>query len=123
MDATKEGAPVIAIAGDVETSLIDTGALEELNPYKFFDAAALYIGRIVHPRQARAVISTAILTAMIEKGSTVISMPGDVASSDAPSGAYEVTAPVTPVLRPADDDVEKLAGMIQEAKTVAILGG
>jgi pyruvate dehydrogenase (quinone) len=123
MDATKEGAPVIAIAGDVETSLIDTGALEELNPYKFFDAAALYIGRIVHPRQARAVISTAILTAMIEKGSTVISLPGDVAASDAPSDAYEVTAPVRPVLRPADDDVEKLAGMIQDAKTVAIFGG
>jgi pyruvate dehydrogenase (quinone) len=123
MDATKEGAPVIAIAGDVETSLIDTGALEELNPYKFFDAAALYIGRIVHPRQARAVISTAILTAMIEKGSTVISLPGDVAASEAPSGAYEVMAPVAPVLRPANDDVEKLAGMIQNAKTVAIFGG
>ena len=40
MDARKEGASVIAIAGDVESKLIDTAALEELNPYKFFDAAA-----------------------------------------------------------------------------------
>ena len=41
MDARKEGASVIAIAGDVETKLggIDTAALEELNPYKFFDSA------------------------------------------------------------------------------------
>ena len=54
MDARKEGAPVIAIAGDVETHLIDTSALEELNPYKFFDAAALYIGRLVNPEQAPA---------------------------------------------------------------------
>jgi pyruvate dehydrogenase (quinone) len=44
MDARKAGASVIAIAGDVETKLIDTAALEELNPYEFFDAAALYIG-------------------------------------------------------------------------------
>ena len=44
MDARKEGAPVIAIAGDVETALIDTSALEELNPYKFFEAASLYTG-------------------------------------------------------------------------------
>jgi pyruvate dehydrogenase (quinone) len=123
MDATKEGAPVIAIAGDVERSLIDTSALEELNPYKFFDSSSLYVGRIVDPRQARAVISTAILTAMVEKGSTVISLPGDVAASDAPDGLYEVSIPVTPVLRPADEDVEKLAGMIQSAKTVAIFGG
>src|SRR5580692_3724492 len=41
MDARKEGASIIAIAGDVESKLIDTAALEELNPYKFFDAAAL----------------------------------------------------------------------------------
>ena len=33
MDARKEGAPVIAIAGDVETSIMDTNAFEELNPY------------------------------------------------------------------------------------------
>src|SRR5271154_6194249 len=49
MDARKEGAAVIAIAGDVETSLMDTAAIEELNPYKFFEAAALYIGRLINP--------------------------------------------------------------------------
>src|SRR6202167_5137534 len=106
IDATREGAPVIAIAGDVERSLIDTQALEELNPYKFFDTACLYVGRVVDPQQARAVINTAILTAVIEKGSTVLSLPGDVAASDAPSGAYEVSIPATPVTRPADADLE-----------------
>src|SRR6202161_720308 len=57
MDARKEGAPIIAIAGDVETRLMDTSALEELNPYKFFDAAALYIGRLVDPEQVRPVVT------------------------------------------------------------------
>ena len=90
MDARKEGAPVIAIAGDVETSLIDTAALEELNPYKFFDAAALYIGRLVNPEQARAVINTAITTAIGDRGPTVISLPGDVAASEAPDGMHIV---------------------------------
>jgi len=123
MDARKEGAPIIAIAGDVETSLIDTCALEELNPYKFFDAACLYVGRVVNPMQARAVINTAILTAMIHRGPTAISMPGDIAASDAPYHAHGVSMPVTPVLQPADADVEKLAGMIKDAKTVAIFGG
>jgi pyruvate dehydrogenase (quinone) len=124
IDATREGAPVIAIAGDVERSLIDTCALEELNPYKFFDTACLYVGRIVDPQQARPVINQAILTAVIEKGSTVISLPGDVASADAPGGAFEVPTPCcTPVLRPADWDIDRLVGMIQDAKTVAIFGG
>jgi thiamine pyrophosphate-dependent acetolactate synthase large subunit-like protein len=78
MDARKEGAAVIAIAGDVETSVIDTSALEELNPYKFFEAASLYTARVVHPEQARSVFHSAILTAILEKGPTVIALPGDV---------------------------------------------
>jgi pyruvate dehydrogenase (quinone) len=123
MDARKEGAAVIAIAGDVETSLIDTAALEELNPYKFFDAAALYVGRLVNPEGARAVINTAITTAIGDRGPTVISLPGDVAASEAPEGMQAVAIPAKPVLRPNDAELEKLARLINDAKTVAIFGG
>lgn len=123
MDARKEGASVIAIAGDVESKLIDTAALEELNPYKFFDTAALYIGRVVNPEQARAVFNTAITTAVIDRGPTVISLPGDVAASEAPDGMHTVAIPAKAVFRPAEADLEKLARLINDAKTVAIFGG
>lgn len=123
MDARKEHAPVIAIAGDVETKIIDTDAFEELNPYKLFSAAALYIGRIVNPEQSRAVIETAILTSVIDKGPTVISLPGDVASSEAPSDMRPISIPVSPVIQPADADLQKLAFMIEQADRVAIFGG
>ena len=66
LDARKERAPIIAIAGDVESSLIDSSALEELNPYTFFSTAALYIGRLVSPGQLRSVVSTAITTAVAD---------------------------------------------------------
>jgi pyruvate dehydrogenase (quinone) len=123
MDARKEGAPIIAIAGDVETSLIDTSTIEELNPYKFFEAASLYTGRLVNPKQARAIINTAILTAVLEKGPTVISIPGDVASADAADDSPEITIPDRPTLCPSDADLNQLAKMIDDAKTVAIFGG
>jgi pyruvate dehydrogenase (quinone) len=124
MDARKEGAAIIAIAGDVETRLMDTAALEELNPYKFFDTACLYVGRVVNPEQTRAVFTTAIMTAIVDKGPTVISMPGDIASANAPDDAsHEVTIPAPPVFRPADADIDKLAALIEAAKKVAIFGG
>src|SRR3984885_1547424 len=123
MDARKEGAAVIAIAGDVETSIIDTSALEELNPYQFFEAASLYTGRIVNPAQTRPVIQTAILTAVLEKGPTVISLPGDVASADAVEHSVEISIPASPVLRPSDADLSRLVKMIDDAETVAIFGG
>ncbi|MGA7626769.1 MAG: thiamine pyrophosphate-dependent enzyme [Candidatus Acidiferrales bacterium] len=123
MDARKEGAPVIAIAGDVESSIIDTSTIEELNPYKFFDAAALYIARLVNPGQTRAVITTAILTAVLEKGPTVLSIPGDVASATVPDQSAEFNIAAPPVLRPSHTDLDRLVRMIDEAKTVAIFGG
>jgi len=123
MDARKEGASIIAIAGDVETSVIDTAALEELNPYKFFDTASLYTGRVVNPEQARPIFNTAILTAILEKGPTVISLPGDVASADAPKSSTEIKIPAAPLLRPSDPDLQQLVQMIDAAKTVAIFGG
>ncbi len=124
MDARKEGAAIIAIAGDVETKLIDTAALEELNPYKFFDTACLYVGRVVNPEQVRAVFTTAIMTAVVDKGPTLISMPGDIAAAKVPEhSAHAFTAAPLPVMRPADPDLERLAEMIEGANKVAIFGG
>jgi pyruvate dehydrogenase (quinone) len=123
MDARKEGAPIIAIAGDIESRLMDTSTIEELNPYKFFDTASLYTARLVHPEQTRAVINTAIQTAVSKKGPTVISIPGDVAAAEAAEQSTEVTIPGPPFLRPSDSDLNKLVQMIDEAETVAIFGG
>jgi len=123
MDARKEGAPVIAIAGDVETGIMDTSALEELNPYKFFDTASLYTARVVNPEQARAVFNTAIRTALLEKGPTVLSIAGNVASAEATTRATEITIPASPLVRPSDADLHRLVTMIDAAKTVAIFGG
>ena len=123
IDARKERAPVIAIAGDVESSLLDTEALEELNPYKFFDTAALYIGRLVNPAQLRPLVSTAITTAVAERGPVVISVPGDVAVADAPSGSLRVPLPATTIGPASDRDIAAMAVLINQADTVAIFGG
>jgi len=123
MDARKEGVPIIAIAGDVETSLMDTSSLEELNPYKFFDVASLYTGRLVNPEQVRPIVNTAILTALVDRGPTVISLPGDIAAAAAPADSYEMARPAPTLYRPSDADLDTLAGMINKAGSVAIFGG
>ena len=123
LDARKERAPVIAIAGDVESSLLDSGALEELNPYTFFGTAALYIGRLVNPEQLRFMVSTAITTAVAERGPVVISVPGDVAVADAPSISLRVPLPATTTAAASAADLAAMAGLINQAETVAIFGG
>jgi len=123
LDARKEGAPVIAIAGDVETSVLDSDTLEELNPYVFFAAAALYTGRLVNPGQLRAVVTSAITAAVAGRGPVVISLPGDVAAAEAPAGSLAVALPATVPGAARASDLAAMAALINEAQTVAIFGG
>jgi pyruvate dehydrogenase (quinone) len=123
LDARKEGAAVIAIAGDVETSIMDTDALEEMNPYAFFSVASLYTGRLVDPKQLRPVVTSAITTALVEQGPTVISLPGDVAAAKAPDVSAHIYMPNTAAGPAPDEDIAKLAELINSAKTVTIFGG
>ncbi len=78
---------------------------------------------MVNPEQVRPLVTTALLTAVIDRGPTVISMPADVASADASVHSYEFTIPAAPLFRPSDADLDKLTEMIDAAKTVAIFGG
>jgi pyruvate dehydrogenase (quinone) len=123
IDAKKEGAPVIAIAGDVETSIIDTDALEELNPYTFFASAALYIGRIVNPKQVHNVVGTAITTAIAERGPTVIAVPVDVARAEAPHREHLVPIPATTIGAASAADLTAIAAMVNEGSNTTIFGG
>src|ERR1700683_5174067 len=123
LDARKERVPVIAVAGDVDSSLLDADALEELNPYTFFATAALYIGRLVNPGQLRSLVSTAITTAVAERGPVVISLPGDVAVADAPSVSLRVPLPATTIGAASAADLAAMADLINQAETVAIFGG
>ena len=123
IDAKKERAPMIVIAGDVETSIIDTEAVEELNPYHFFQTASLYTGRIVDRRQVRAVVQTALRTALAEGGPTVISIPGNIAIEPGPDVVDPVVRAADPLVRPVDEDLHRLASMIDAADRITIFGG
>ena len=122
LDASRERVPVIAIAGDTESKLIDSGMIEEVSPYDLFATASLYTGRILNPKQARAVVQTAIRTALVERGPTVISIPGDVAAKRFDDDIQQVTFR-RPLLRPVDADLSELAEMINGAANVTIFGG
>ena len=123
LDASRERVPVIAIAGDSASAVIDSGTVEEISPYDLFRTASLYTGRVLNPAQARTVVQTAIRTAVIERGPTVVSIPGDIAAREFGDGPTEIVTHRAPVLRPADGDLRELAAMIDAADKVTIFGG
>ena len=123
LDARKEGVPIIVLAGDTESGVLDTETVEELNPYQFFASAALYVGRLVNPLQLRSVVTTAVTTAITRGGPAVLAIPGDVAADDAPAGRFELRLPRRVRASATPEDLHAIAAMINDARTVAIFGG
>ncbi len=77
----------------------------------------------MNPGQVHSVVGSAITTAIAERGPTVISIPGDVASADAPPGARYVPRPAATLGSASAADLEAIAALVNEATTVAIFGG
>ena len=123
LDARKEGAPIITIAGDVESAVMDSDMVEELNPYPFFSTASLYTGRLINPAQTRTIVGSAITTAVSQRGPTVIGIPGDVAAAPLPDGSLSVPLPATRVGAASEEDLAAMAELINGATSVAIFGG
>ena len=64
------------------------------------------------------------MTAVVDKGPTLISLPGDIAASKVSDhSAHAFKAAALPVMRPADSDLDQLAEMIESANKVSIFGG
>jgi pyruvate dehydrogenase (quinone) len=123
IDARRERVPLIVLAGDTESSLIDSQTIEENNPYQFFQSTAVYIGRLVNPHQLRTVVTSALTTAVSVGGPSVISIPGDVAVADAPAGDFVVRLPRASHSAASAEDLGAVADVINHADTVAIFGG
>jgi pyruvate dehydrogenase (quinone) len=61
IDARRERVPLIVLAGDTDSSLLDSQTIEENNPYQFFQSSAVYIAHLVNPRQPVITIKLAVL--------------------------------------------------------------
>ncbi len=124
IDAKHENAKIFVIGGDVHTELMDTRSMQEVNPYELFQSAAYFVGRIVNPKQARAVITEALNVCATESGPTVITLPADVAGAESPrekEPAYSLIP--APDQVPGVESVHRVAELINDAKRVMIFGG
>jgi pyruvate dehydrogenase (quinone) len=123
IDARREGVPIIVLAGDTESSLLDSQTVEENNPYQFFQSTAVYVGRLVNPRQLRTVVTSALMTAVSVGGPSVIAIPGDVAAAHAPDDDFVLRLPRASRPAASAEDLAAIADVINQADTVAIFGG
>src|SRR3978361_2263988 len=111
-DAHRSGAPVLALASQIQSEEIGTGFFQETHPERTFQDCSYWCEQI-GPGQTPHALRLAIQTAVGRRGVSVVVLPGDLAAEESggptvPSAIVEAPSPV----RPAADQVQALADAI-----------
>jgi pyruvate dehydrogenase (quinone) len=132
-DAKLDHAPVLAITGMQETSVLGTGYQQEVRTDRLFADLADYNLVVDNPAQLPGVVDIAIRTALARRGVAHLTFPNDVQVADANADPYQHVAPARPPatapvwLPPPGQarmaDLEAAARVLNDGEKVAILAG
>jgi pyruvate dehydrogenase (quinone) len=123
-DAHRSRVPVLAIAAQIPSRESGSGYFQETHPENLFRECSHYCELVSQPEQMPRVLEIAIQTAVSRRGVSVVVLPGDIALKPATASRPRLTFPVPqPIVRPSDDEIEKLARLLNDARNITILGG
>jgi pyruvate dehydrogenase (quinone) len=132
-DAALDHAPVLAITGMQETSVLGTGYQQEVDLTKLYADVAVYNQMVVNPQQVPALVDLAIRHAYARRGVAHLCVPNDIQVAAADADPYQHVAPANPPhtapvylsapVRPRDDDLDHAAAVLNAAGRTAILAG
>jgi pyruvate dehydrogenase (quinone) len=123
-EAYRSRVPVLAIAAHIPSREIGSGYFQETHPEQLFRECSHYCEMVSHPEQMPRILEIAVQTAVSRRGVSVLVLPGDIALQQAALSQPRLTfPPPTPSVRPSDDELDRLAEMLNGARQITILGG
>lgn len=123
-EASRDHAPVLAISGDMPRKMHGTDYIQTTEPDLLFRDAALYTETIASAAQAPAVIHQAIAAAYAGRGVAHLTVPQDVFETKADGGVFSLaTLRPRPQIVPSAQEIDAIAGRIDEAGSVVIMCG
>jgi pyruvate dehydrogenase (quinone) len=132
-DAKLDHAPVLAITGMQETSVLGTGYQQEVHLEHLFADVAEYNQMVTNPAQLPTLVDIAIRTAYTRRGVAHLTVPNDIQVADAGDNPWPTVAPATsphtaatylvPAVRPGDRDLATAAETLNNGGRIAILAG
>ncbi|HBC81266.1 MAG TPA: ubiquinone-dependent pyruvate dehydrogenase, partial [Escherichia sp.] len=123
-DCHRNHVPVVAIAAHIPSSEIGSGYFQETHPQELFRECSHYCELVSSPEQIPQVLAIAMRKAILNRGVSVIVLPGDVALKPAPESAssHWYSAP-QPVVTPAETELHKLAQLLRYSSNIALMCG
>jgi len=123
-DAKMDGAPVLAITGQVATEHIGSNYHQEIDLYTLFKDATVFNEVVISPGQMPRIATHACQAALARRGPAHLSLPLDVADATVDAGADD--HPVFPSrarMTPCAGELDAAADLLNAAKRVVILAG
>ena len=123
-DCHRNQVPVLAIAAHIPSSEIGSGYFQETHPQELFRECSHYCELVSNPEQLPQVLGIAMRKAILNRGVSVVVLPGDVALQAAPEGATaNWYPPQQPVIQPPVGEMAKLAEALNQAKNITLMCG
>ncbi|MEA5367843.1 thiamine pyrophosphate-requiring protein [Amycolatopsis sp., V23-08] len=130
-DAKLDRRPVVALVGQVVTTALGSGYLQEVDLHTLFkDVCGQYLQTAFAPEQVPMLLDNAMRTAIETRTPTCVILPHDVQRAEAPDETPHAhgIVPSSPVLgrprvRPGEDAVRRAADLLQRGRKVALLVG
>ncbi len=123
-DCHRNRVPVLAIAAHIPSSEIGSGYFQETHPQELFRECSHYCELVSNPEQLPQVLGIAMRKAILNRGVSVVVLPGDVALKLAPeSASAEWYPPQLPQVLPQPAELAQLAQTLNEASDITLLCG
>ncbi|UEG73293.1 ubiquinone-dependent pyruvate dehydrogenase [Pantoea agglomerans] len=123
-DCHRNHVPVLAIAAHIPSSEIGSGYFQETHPQELFRECSHYCELVSNPEQLPQVLGIAMRKAILNRGVSVVVLPGDVALKLAPeSASAEWYPPQLPQVLPQPAELAQLAQTLNEASDITLLCG
>ena len=122
-ESHRNRAPVVLIASQIVRDELGFDFPQEVDFKSVYASCSVFCEEIRTPAQARRMTAMAAQAALSKRGVAVLIVPADVSGAKAPDEPHFAVHRATPVVRPSDAELDRLADAIAAGKRVAIYGG
>jgi len=122
-ESHRNGAPVVMIASQIDRIQSGLSFPQDVDQKKIYEQYSVFCEYISHPDQARRITVQAAQAALTKRGVAVIIVNGDMTKEKTADEIHWTVSRPNPVIRPNDDELGRLAAMINEAGKITIYGG
>jgi len=117
VDATADGAPTLALVGQVSQVFLGSEHLQEIDEIEIFAPFTVYHETIAKPEQAIRATIMAMKNAYSRRGAAMRSLPTDVLSERSDDKIWQPSEHIFKTgIVPADQDIDRAAFLINESK-------